>query len=335
MRITKVGLWYVVFVLITGLAATNTGNNALYMTLAALLGAGVMSAIVGLANVRRLEAEVLEGDEIYARSPATAEVTLRQRGAFPAWMLMVHLEGHGRPTVIGRLGKRGSADALQHCQKELLFMERGKHRIESLTLSSLYPLGLLRVTREIPARSELIVFPQLFEAAALGLSDGLQHGEDSVDRPGRGHELHSLRDFRAGDDPRHMHWKQTARTGDLILQELQTEESRRLSVVLDNALPEGQTTESARARFEQLVSEAATASVDYLDRGYEVELVLRGKRLGFGSGQRQRRAILEALALVQPSTREEPLEEPRSGAPRLRFTLAGEASEPERWSASA
>src|SRR5687767_9120055 len=36
-RITKVGLWYVLLTVLVGAAATNTGNNALYLVLAAML----------------------------------------------------------------------------------------------------------------------------------------------------------------------------------------------------------------------------------------------------------------------------------------------------------
>src|SRR5581483_578512 len=86
-----------------------------------------------------------------------------------------------------------------------------------------------------------------------------------------------------GDDPRRIHWKQTARTGSMIFTEREAEEGRRLSIVFDNAVGELATPES-RARFERLVSEAATAAVDYLGRGFEVELRTRDERLAFASG---------------------------------------------------
>ena len=39
-RITRIGLVYVLFTLVVGIAATNTGNNALYLALAVMLGLG-------------------------------------------------------------------------------------------------------------------------------------------------------------------------------------------------------------------------------------------------------------------------------------------------------
>ncbi len=130
--------------------------------------------------------------------------------------------------------------------------------------------------------------------------------------------------FRAGDDPRSIHWKQTARTGRLIFMEREVEESRRLSIVFDNAvgrLPD----DAARSRFEHLVSEAATAGLDYLERGFEVELVTRDAVLPFAAGARQRFALLETLALLEPRPRTvEALHHEPGGAPQLRLTMEPE-----------
>ncbi len=80
------------------------------------------------------------------------------------------------------------------------------------------------------------------------------------------------------------------------------ERSRRLSIVFDNAVGELKDP-AGQSRFERLVSEAATVAVDHLARGFEVELVTRDQTLGFSSGARQRLAVLEALALIQPRAR--------------------------------
>jgi uncharacterized protein (DUF58 family) len=78
--------------------------------------------------------------------------------------------------------------------------------------------------------------------------------------------------------------------------------------------------DEARERFERLVSEAATTAVDYLDRGYEVELVTRDRAIRFGAGRRQRATILEHLAVIEPAERsQEPLRSRDPGAPRLRI----------------
>jgi uncharacterized protein (DUF58 family) len=132
-----------------------------------------------------------------------------------------------------------------------------------------------------------------------------------------------LRRFRPGDDPRAIHWKQTARTGQLIYMERQADESRRLSILFDNGVGE-LAGEEQQARFERLVSEAATAAVDYLARRYYVELVARDFALPFGAGERHRRAVLEALALIEPAARRaEPLAGSAPAVPQLRLGFDG------------
>ncbi|HEV3459232.1 MAG TPA: hypothetical protein VHG32_21975, partial [Thermoanaerobaculia bacterium] len=81
-----------------------------------------------------------------------------------------------------------------------------------------------------------------------------------------------------------------------------------------------------RDRFERLVSEAATAAVDHLARGYEVELVTRERVLSFAAGHRQRLAVLELLATIEPGPRRrEPLHAHDPRASQLRIHLdAGE-----------
>ena len=53
-RITKVGLWYVLITLVVAIAATNTGNNALYLVWSVMLAVLVVSGVVSRQNVRGL-----------------------------------------------------------------------------------------------------------------------------------------------------------------------------------------------------------------------------------------------------------------------------------------
>jgi hypothetical protein len=68
--------------------------------------------------------------------------------------------------------------------------------------------------------------------------------------------------------------------------------------------------------------------VDHLSRGFEVELVTRGRALPFAAGPRQRLAILETLALIEAQpTVPEPLRASDSRARQLRVGGSGEHGE--------
>lgn len=305
-RITKVGLWYVLLTLVVALAATNTANNALYMVLASMLSVLVVSGVLSRLNLRRLAVAVERPAEVFANRPFSLEVEVRNRSrVLPRWLLLLHAgvqDEHGQvvagsalPLLVPYLPRRGSSRG----RLEMMIGRRGRHRIARAHLTSIFPLGFFRKGMRYPLRDELLVYPELFAPAGVDAEQETLVGDDPSRRAGWGHELHALRTFRLGDDPRGIHWKQTARTGGIVFMEREAEQGRRLCIVLDNAAGELRD-EADRVRFERLVSEAATAAVDHLERGYEVELVTRGRHLPPAGGGRQRTAVLEELAVVAP-----------------------------------
>jgi uncharacterized protein (DUF58 family) len=289
-RITKVGLWFVLLTVVVAVAATNTGNNALYLVLSAMLSLMVVSGFVSRRNLRDLEPELERPADLYARQPAALAFTLRHRGRWISrWLVLVSARPDGPWHLIPHLG----AGELASGSLDVIFPRRGPQKVPAVHVASLFPLGLFRKGMRYLAAS----------------------------RPGWGHDLHALRSFRYGDDPRGIHWKKSAQTRSLVYREREAEETLRLSILFD----EGCAPFSAPAeseRFERLVSEAATAAVDHLDRGFEVELVTHGRRVAFGSGPRHRREVLELLARIQPTAPSPRTLVPGdSGALQLRLSL--------------
>jgi uncharacterized protein (DUF58 family) len=321
-RPTKVGVWYVIAALVVGIAATNTGNNALYIVLAVMLGVLVVSGFTSRVNLRGLAFELAPPGEVFANRPFHIRLTVRNGGrALPRWLLVFSLGEKGQPLLVPYLPRRGASRGFM----ELMISRRGRHRFSAVHAGSIFPLGFFHKGMRYRTDAEVLVFPELYPAATVAPDRAATRGDGFAQHVGWGHDLHSLRAFRHGDDPRRIHWKQTARTGAMVYTEREAEEGKRLSIVFDNAVGELRTGEAA-TRFERLVSEAATAAVDYLGRGFEVELVMRHERLPFAGGLLQRRSILESLALVEPW----PLaERPLLGAPDApQLRLAMEPMEP-------
>jgi uncharacterized protein (DUF58 family) len=300
-RITKVGLWYVLFTVLVAIAATNTGNNALYMVLSAMLAVLAFSGLISRQNVRGLAVSIEPPGEVFARTPARVGFTVAHRARLmPRWSLLFSLgqggsDPGGPPLLIPYLPRGGASRG----EIEVLLPRRGLHRLSAAHVASLFPFGFFRKGVRYRLGAEVLVFPELFAAGARRDEESGEHGDESSRRVGWGHELHSLRGFRQGDDPRSIHWKQSARTGALVYMEREAEDSRRLAILFDNGVGP-LANEAAAGRFERLVSEAATAALDHLARGWEVELVTRDRTLPFAAGSRQRWNLLEALALLEP-----------------------------------
>jgi len=322
-RITKVGLWYVLLTVVVAVAATNTGNNALYMVLSAMLAALVVSGVASRHNVRSLELTVAPPEEVFANRPFRMRFRLANRGlVVPRWFLLFRLEETGKPLLVPYLGRRAESRG----ELEAILPRRGRHRFGPGHVSSLFPFGFFRKGSRHRLDLEVLVYPEIFPAAARRADPSAHLGRGPSRRALWGHDLHALRGFRPGDDPRGIHWKQTARTGEIIFMEREAERGRRLAILLDNGI--GRRRDPADdPRFEGLVSEAATAAVDHLARGFEIELVTRDRRLPFAGGPRQRHAVLEALALVETVPRAaRPLTPSDPQAARLRLSLEREAA---------
>lgn len=298
-RITKVGFWYVIFTLVIGLAAANTGNNALYLVEAMLLAVLVASGFASRRNLAQLELSAEEPGEVYAKQPFRLGLHLANRDRWLAKrLLVVSIGRESESRLVPIVGRSETADL----GLTMLVKHRGRHRVEAVRVASIFPLGLIFKSKRHPLELEVLAFPEIYPTDAR-LNAAGRSGEEPTRDVGWGHELLTLREFRPGDDPRGIHWKQSARTGKMVFMEREAERGKRLSVVFDNAVGE-LADRNAEQRFERLVSEAASSAAHHLDRGFDVQLVTRNVVIPFGHGRVHKLRLLEALALIAPEPKQ-------------------------------
>lgn len=78
-EVTKAGALYSLVVLLIGIAALNTGNNLLYIVVAAMLAAIVVSGAASAICLRGLELELRVPEHIFAGTEVSATVSVRNR----------------------------------------------------------------------------------------------------------------------------------------------------------------------------------------------------------------------------------------------------------------
>jgi uncharacterized protein (DUF58 family) len=89
-EVTKAGMAYVLVTLVIGIAALNTGNNLLYIVVAAMLAAILVSGIFSALVLRALELEVRLPEHVFAGRTVLGRVLLRSRRRFlPAFSIRV------------------------------------------------------------------------------------------------------------------------------------------------------------------------------------------------------------------------------------------------------
>ncbi|WP_407570361.1 DUF58 domain-containing protein [Deinococcus altitudinis] len=172
--------------------------------------------------------------------------------------------------------------------------ERGPQRLPTLRLEGHDPLGLWR-SSVYPAAGDMgssqpppfLVYPAPEEQAPPPPLD--QHtGQAAETRRAAGdEEVHGLREYRPGDAPRRIAWKQAARTGTLFTRTYDAPQAAALA--LDYGATAAGDTEARVSRLCAWVLEAER-------RGCEFSLELPGTRLERAAGDAQVRRALELLA---------------------------------------
>ncbi|MEO8431277.1 MAG: DUF58 domain-containing protein, partial [Acidobacteriota bacterium] len=216
-RITNFGLGYILMCLIVAIGATNTGNNGLYLVLAAMLASMAISGFVSRRNVRGVSCEVEPVGEVFAGRPALLKVSLenRLRSGTAQALFFLH-EGLPGPLWVDPLAPGERRELLV----EGSYPRRGVVREADAGLLSRFPLGLFRKYRRARLSREVVVYPApesaRFEEPAPEDSRG---GRPHRGRRGGGSDIRTLREFVPGDDPRDVHWKQSARMRRWIVRE--------------------------------------------------------------------------------------------------------------------
>jgi uncharacterized protein (DUF58 family) len=80
--VTRVGLIYILISVVIGIAALNTGNNLLYVVVAALLSAILVSGVASAQVLRSMELDVHLPENVFAGRPMLARLLLRNASAW-------------------------------------------------------------------------------------------------------------------------------------------------------------------------------------------------------------------------------------------------------------
>jgi uncharacterized protein (DUF58 family) len=75
--VTRVGIFYVVVVVLIGIAALNTGNNLLYIVVAAMLAAILVSGVASALVLYDLQLDVRLPEHVFAGRPTVGRIVLR------------------------------------------------------------------------------------------------------------------------------------------------------------------------------------------------------------------------------------------------------------------
>jgi uncharacterized protein (DUF58 family) len=203
-------------------AAASQNNAAVYLLLFALGSVFLVSVPHTLLNLAGLKVKTESVNPAFAGEEISVSVEIMNPSSASRHGIDVSLPGfRSQAKQIDGIAP-GKAARLQ---VRFPAPERGEHAIESLCLTSVYPLGFLRIAKRFAAPQRYIVYPK--PAGDPNLPRGHAHSPESRPRPefGEGDDFAGVRAYVVGESQRHIDWKAVARGQALMTKQFAAEAS--------------------------------------------------------------------------------------------------------------
>lgn len=266
---------------------------ALFVLQGVAVGRGLRSL-----SVRRWSDSVL-----HAGAGCRVELRVHNEGGWSVKGLWVEQAGPGHHA--GWLLDALEPDGRRAVRCEVVPPRRGWYELGPVVAASGHPFGLWQLAVEAAGPQRLLVLPRPGKVERDKLRRFLRGASPRGERTrhkGTPHQMaradfHGLRPYRPGDSPRWVHWRTSARRGELMVREFEDVPGDDLVLVLDPSGPPGE-------HFEQAVTLAASLAWEWCqrhgDRLVFTTASLRPEPVDGLTGPDLARRVLEALALAGP-----------------------------------
>lgn len=211
----------------------------------------------------------------------------------------------GRPRfVVSRIEPRGLREVAYPVRSDV----RGRYTIGPLSLRFADLFGLVELTRSFTASDALIVTPPVVPLPPVQLGGDWAGGGDSHARSisTMGEDDVTPREYRHGDDLRRVHWRSTARYGELMVRREEQPWQNRGVLFLDTRLA-AHRGDGPGSSLEWAITATASIGSHLAREGFGLRLVtdagheVSGSAVDATSGATFEGLLLDSLALVSAS----------------------------------
>ncbi|WP_185994894.1 DUF58 domain-containing protein [Nocardioides campestrisoli] len=212
---------------------------------------------------------------VAAGQPATVTLTLTNEGRTPTGILLLedrvpYLLGSQPRFVLEGISHGWRRQVTYRLRSEV----RGHYEVGPMTVRVTDPFGLVELGRSFHTTAPLTVTPRTTELPPVPLGGAWTGSGDNRPRSfatGSAEDV-TVREYRRGDDLRRVHWRSSARVGELMVRREEQPWQSRAIVVLDNRRV-AHRGEGPASSLEAAVSAAASVAVHLAQRGYLVRLI--------------------------------------------------------------
>ncbi|MFI6596768.1 DUF58 domain-containing protein [Nonomuraea sp. NPDC050536] len=258
------------------LMALLLGENDLFRIGVLVTALPLLAAMVVARTRYRLScARRLDPSRAEAGGESTVTLRLENVTRLPTGLLLIedtvpYALGVRPRFVLDRVESRGIREIDYRVRSDL----RGRYTIGPLSVRIADPFGLVELTRGFTISDTLVVTPQVVALPHVRLSGEWTGGGDSRTRSvaAAGDDDVAPREYRQGDDLRRVHWRSTARHGELMVRREEQQWQSRGALLLDTRR-HAHRGEGPRSSFEVAVSAAASIGVHLAHEGLGLRLV--------------------------------------------------------------
>ena len=207
----------------------------------------------GFVHQRQIDAELVSASE-----PIQVDLSFALSKNRP-WALPV--DGKDSITLTAPSGERDSHEIAfatdgSHVTYDFTPTQRGVLNFGPFSLTAIDPFSLARRKWNSKESYQLLVLPQIDEVKLPWLIQSSRTWSNSLCQPWQGNSIgdfHALKEYVVGDDFRHIHWKSSAKQGELLIRQNEHYWEVGISILLDNRLGI-----ASASGFEKMVTAAAS-----------------------------------------------------------------------------
>jgi uncharacterized protein (DUF58 family) len=292
-RPTKEGITFLALSIFVGVAALNTGNNLLYLIFGMMLSFIAISGFMSMINLSRIDVRSVTPQNIFALTPTSIKLFITNKKILlPSYSITV--EVNREKGFISYL----PAKATKTANIRYFFKHRGWNEIPDIYISTSFPFGFFRkrvLTKTI--NEDVLVYPKIDKIEIEEPKFDQWSDEKQSVKTGLGSDIRSIRTYRHGDNPKLIHWKSSAKIGELMIRELHDDESR--SAVIEFNPSDDKT------NLEIQITRAASLLLELVRNEYEVEFMTPNITFSSSEISRSPRPVLRYLALYDGGVRPE------------------------------
>ncbi len=193
-------------------------------------------AVVARTRYRLACARRLDPPRTEAGRPSTVRLRLDNVSRLPSGVLLMEdalpYTLGGRPRfVLDRIEPQGVREVSYPVRSEV----RGRFRVGPLSVRLTDPFGLCELSRSFASTDDLVVTPPVSPLPPVRLGGDWAGGGETASRAvsTSGTDDTSTREYRHGDDLRKVHWRSTARVGELMVRQEEQPFQSRATLLLD------------------------------------------------------------------------------------------------------